>query len=75
MFRHPTVSTAVKRDHEQGRMFDVLSWIDCDNRIVTPILWHGVNCNAISGQGVHVTPYPNPTGPVVGSVWYNMSSV
>ena len=29
---------------------------------VTPILSHGVNCNVISGPGVHVTPYPNPRG-------------
>ena len=27
------------------------------------ILSHGVNCDAISGQGIHVTPYPNPTEP------------
>ena len=29
---------------------------------VTSILLHGVNCNAISGQGIHVRPYPNPSG-------------
>ena len=46
--------------------------------LVTPILSHGVYCNTISGQGVHVTPYPNPTGPVsstrlvVGPVWFNI---
>ena len=48
------------------------------NCIITPILLHGINFNVISGQGVHVTPYPNPTGPTsstrlaVGTVWFSI---
>ena len=39
----------------------------------------GVNCNLISGQGFHVTPHPNPTGPTsstrlaVGPVWSSIT--
>ena len=46
---------------------------------VTPILSLGVNCNAISGQGVHVIPYPNPIGPTsstrptVGPSWSSIT--
>ena len=49
------------------------------NIYVTPILSHGVNRNAISGQDVYVTPYPNPTGPTssirptIGPVWSSIS--
>ena len=47
--------------------------------VVTPILSYGVNCNAISGQGVHVTPYTNSTAPTsstrqaIGPIWSSIT--
>ena len=46
---------------------------------VRPRLSRSVNCNAMSGQGIHVTPYSNPTGPTssaraaVGPVWSSIT--